>query len=57
MDEYLAYEVSRGRMAGLFDFPPLPSLQVSSFGVIPKQGQVGKGSWIFLPLQVPLSLT
>ena len=29
-------------MAGPFDFPPLPNLQVSSFGVIPKWGQVGK---------------
>ena len=42
IDEYLAHEVSRGRVAGPFDFPPLPNLQVSSFGVIPKRGQVGK---------------
>ena len=40
--EYLAHEVSRGRVTGPFDFPPLPNLQVSSFGVIPKRGQVGK---------------
>ena len=38
IDGYLAHEVSRGRVAGLFDFPPLPNLQVSSFGVIPKRG-------------------
>jgi len=42
IDEYLAHEVSRGRVAGPFDFPPLPNLQVSSFGVIPKRGQAGK---------------
>ena len=42
IDEYLAHEVSWGRVAGPFDFPPLPNLQVSSFGVIPKRGQVGK---------------
>ena len=42
IDEYLAHEVSRGRVAGPFDFPPLPNLQVSSFGVISKRGQVGK---------------
>ena len=42
IDEYLANEVSRGRVAGPFNSPPLPNLQVSSFGVIPKQGQPGK---------------
>ena len=42
IDEYLGNEVSRGRVAGPFDSPPLPNLQVSSFGVIPKRGQVGK---------------
>ena len=42
IDEYLANEVSRGRVAGPFDSPPLPNLQVSSFGVIPKRGQPGK---------------
>ena len=42
IDEYLAHEVSQGSVAGPFDFPPLPNLQVSSFGVIPKWEQVGK---------------
>ena len=42
INEYLTHEVSRGRVACPFDYPPLPSLQVSSFGVIPKRGQVGK---------------
>ena len=42
IDEYLANQVSRGRVAAPFDFPPLPNLQVSSFGVIPKWGQPGK---------------
>ena len=42
IDEYLANEVSRGRVAGPFNSPPLPNLHVSSFGVIPKQGQAGK---------------
>ena len=42
IDEYLAHEVSWGRVAGPFDSPPLPNLQVSSFGVIPKRGQMGK---------------
>ena len=37
IDEYLANEVSLGRVAGPFNTPPppLPLLQVSSFGVIP----------------------
>ena len=34
--------MSRGRVAGPFNSPPLPNLHVSSFGVIPKRGQVGK---------------
>ena len=42
IDVYLAHKVSQGRVVGLFDSPPLPSLQVSSFGVIPKRGPVGK---------------
>ena len=42
VDEYLAHEVSLGRVAGPFTSPPLPNLQVSSFGVIPKWGQQGK---------------
>ena len=42
IDDYLATEVARGRVAGPFPSPPLPNLQVSSFGVIPKKGQPGK---------------
>lgn len=32
IDEYLANEMSLGRVAGPFNSPPLPSLYVSSFG-------------------------
>ena len=42
IDDYLATEVAHGRVAGPFPSPPLPNLQVSSFGVIPKKGQPGK---------------
>ena len=42
IDAYLANEVSLGRVAGPFNSPPFPNLQVSSFGVIPKKGQPGK---------------
>ena len=42
INEHLANEVSRGRVAAPFDSPPLPNLQVSSFGIIPKRGQPGK---------------
>ena len=42
IDRYLAYEVSLGRVAGLFSSPPFPNLHISSFGVIPKKGQPGK---------------
>ena len=42
IDEYLAHEVSQSRVVGPFDSPPLPNLQVSSFGVITKRGQMGK---------------
>lgn len=41
VDEYLAHEVSLGRVAGPFTSPPLPNLHISSFGVIPKRGQPG----------------
>ena len=40
--EYLATEVSLGRVAGPFASPPAPRLHVSSFGVIPEKGQPGK---------------
>ena len=42
IDDYLATEVALGRVAGPFPSPPLPNLQVSSFGVIPKKGQPGQ---------------
>ena len=42
VDQYLANEVSLGRVAGPFSAPPYPNLHVSSFGVIPKRGQPGK---------------
>ena len=42
VDQYLANEVSLGRVAGPFSAPPFPNLHVSSFGVIPKRGQPGK---------------
>ena len=42
IDDYLANEVSLERVAGPFNFPPFPNLQVSSFGVVPKKGQPGK---------------
>ena len=42
INDYLATEVACGRVAGPFPSPPLPNLQVSSFGEIPKKGQPGK---------------
>ena len=42
IDEYLANEVARSRVAGPFASIPLPNLHVSSFGVIPKKGQPAK---------------
>ena len=42
IDDYLAHEVSRCRVAGPFPSIPLRNLQISSFGVIPKKGQPGK---------------
>ena len=42
VDEYLANEVSLGRVAGPFSVSSYPNLHVSSFGVIPKRGQGGR---------------
>ena len=42
VDEYLSAELAAGRLAGPFNHPPIPSLQVSPFGVIPKNHQPGK---------------
>ena len=42
LDQYLANEVSLGRVPGPFSVPPYPNLHVSIFGVIPS-------SWTFPP--------
>ena len=42
VDQYLAIEVSLGRVAGPFSVPPHPNLHFGSFGVIPKRSQPGK---------------
>lgn len=42
IDEYLANEVTLGRVAGPFRHPPSTNLHISSFGVIPKKNQPGK---------------
>ena len=42
IDDYLANEVARSQVAGPFPAIPLPNLQISSFGVIPRKGQPGK---------------
>ena len=42
IDDCLANEVARCRVAGPFTSIPLPNLHISSFGVIPKKGQPGK---------------
>lgn len=41
-DDYLAHEVSRGKVAGPFSSPPLFNLHISSFGVISIKGQPRK---------------
>ena len=53
VDQYLAIEVSLGRVAGPFSAPPFPNLHVSSFGVIPKRGA---SSWTFPPRAGPVSM-
>ena len=42
IDEYLANELARSRVAGPFVSIPLPNLHFNSFGVIPKKGQPAK---------------
>ena len=42
IDKYLSAEVAHRRVAGPYPNPPLPSLQTSPFGVIPKRHQPGK---------------
>ena len=52
IDEYLATEIAKSRVAGPFATPPFPNLHCSPFGVIPKKGQPGK--WrIILDLSSP----
>ncbi len=56
VDAYLQNEVALGRVAGPFESTPLPTLHVSSFGVIPKTGQPGK--WrLILDLSSPHGLS
>ena len=53
VDEYLRTELAAGRLAGPFIAPPLRSLHVSPFGVIPKNHQPGK--WrLILDVSSPL---
>ena len=42
IDDYLCNETKLGRVAGLFTTPPICHLHISSFGIIPKKGQLGK---------------
>ena len=42
MDAYLANECIMGRVLGPFPQPPLGTLHVNRFGVIPKMAQPGK---------------
>ena len=49
VDEYLRTELAAGRLAGPFIAPPLRSLHVSPFGVIPKNHQSGKWRLILDP--------
>ena len=42
VDEYLSAELAAGRLAGPFKHPPISSLQVSPFGMIPKNHQPSK---------------
>lgn len=50
VSEALAKEVSRGHAAGLFTSPPIPNLQCSPLGVVPKKD----GTWhIIMDLSSP----
>ena len=42
IDDYLANEGARSRVAGPFPLIPLPNLQIRSFGVIPKKSHPDK---------------
>ena len=59
IDAYLETEVSHGKVAGPFTFPPYPNLHVSCFGVIPKAtNQVnGASSWISLRQRATVLMT
>jgi len=37
VDEKLVKEIKEGRIAGPYDFPPLPNMQISPVGVVPKK--------------------
>lgn len=53
VDDYLAEEVAKGRVAGPFPAPPFAFLHCSPFGVIPKKGQPDK--WrLILDLSSPV---
>ena len=53
IDEYLATEIAKGRVAGPFATLPFPNLHCSLFGMIPKKGQPGK--WrLILDLSSPI---
>ena len=52
IDEWLANEVSKGRVARPFPLSPFSHSQCSPFGVIPKKDQPGKW-WLILDLSSP----
>lgn len=51
IDDYLSKEIQLGRVAGPFSTPPMPNLQISRFGVIPKSSS---NAWrLILDLSYP----
>ena len=55
INDYVATEVACGRVAGPFPSPPLPNLQVSSFGVIPKKINPASGALLWT-CRLPMGL-
>ena len=51
INENLANEEFIGRVTGPFNAPPIASLHISSFGVVPKKSQPGK--WLMVDLSSP----
>ena len=49
----LAKEVSNGHTAGPFQTPPIPNLQCSPLGVVPKKDAPGASSWTSPPPMGP----